>query len=146
MTQLLDKTQDQIMIFPGTWDNFRLVQWGLSESSGARLSYYDGMIEILMPGELHEVFAHIIGYLVTTFLLKKGISFVPTRQKDQGSIPVFSPSPKPSPMQGEGFDPFMLPFSHKGRRGWGKRVARRQPKSGMLPRSRTTRRCFSSGG
>jgi hypothetical protein len=36
-------------------------------------------------------------------------------------------------MQGEGFDPFMLPFSLYGRRGWGKRVARRQPKSGMLP-------------
>jgi Uma2 family endonuclease len=83
MTQLLDKTQDQIMIFPGTWDGFRLVQRGLSESPGARLSYYDGMIEILMPGELHEVFAHIIGYLVTTFLLEKGIAFVPTRQKDQ---------------------------------------------------------------
>jgi Uma2 family endonuclease len=83
MTQLLNQTQDQRMIFPGTWESFRLVQRGLSESPGARLSYYDGMIEILMPGELHEVFAHIIGYLVTTFLLEKGITFVPTRQKDQ---------------------------------------------------------------
>ncbi|MCY7282626.1 MAG: Uma2 family endonuclease [Cyanobacteria bacterium CAN_BIN43] len=83
MTQLLNQTQDQRMTFPGTWESFRLVQRGLSESPGARLSYYDGMIEILMPGELHEVFAHIIGYLVTTFLLDKGITFVPTRQKDQ---------------------------------------------------------------
>jgi Uma2 family endonuclease len=83
MIQLLNQTQDQRMTFPGTWESFRWVQRGLRESPGARLSYYDGMIEILMPGELHEVFAHIIGYLVTTFLLEKGIAFVPTRQKDQ---------------------------------------------------------------
>jgi Uma2 family endonuclease len=83
MMQVLDQTQDQKMTFPGTWKSFRLVQRGLSESPGARLSYYDGMIEILMQGELHGVFAHIIGYLVTTFLLERGIAFVPTRQKDQ---------------------------------------------------------------
>jgi Uma2 family endonuclease len=83
MAQLLDKTHDQVMTFPGTWESFKLVQQGLRESPGARLAYYDGMIEILMPGETHEIFAHIIGYLVTTFLLERGILFVPTRQKDQ---------------------------------------------------------------
>jgi Uma2 family endonuclease len=83
MVQLLDRSQDQVMTFPGTWESFRLVQQGLRESPGARLAYYDGTIEILMPGELPEVFAPIIGYLVTTILLEKGIAFVPTRQKDQ---------------------------------------------------------------
>lgn len=83
MAQLLDKTRDQWITLPGTWEGFKLVQQGLQDSPGARLSFYDGVIEILMPGELHEIFAHIIGYLVTTFLAEKGIPFVPTRQKDQ---------------------------------------------------------------
>ena len=83
MVQLLDKTRDQLITFPGTWEGFKLIQQGLKDSPGARLVYYDGMIEILMPGEAHEIFAHIIGYLVTTFLAEKGIPFVPTRQKDQ---------------------------------------------------------------
>lgn len=83
MVQLLDKTRDQLITFPGTWEAFKLIQQGLKDSPGARLAYYNGMIEILMPGEAHEIFAHIIGYLVTTFLAEKGIPFVPTRQKDQ---------------------------------------------------------------
>ncbi|HAA28681.1 MAG TPA: hypothetical protein DCE56_14590 [Cyanobacteria bacterium UBA8553] len=83
MVQLLDRTRDQLITLPGTWEGFKLVQQGLKDSPGARLAFYDGVIEILMPGELHEVFAHIIGYLVTTFLVEKGIPFIPTRQKDQ---------------------------------------------------------------
>ncbi|WP_416673684.1 Uma2 family endonuclease [Egbenema bharatensis] len=83
MAQLLNKTPDRILTLPGSWESFKLIQQGLRESPGARLAYYDGMIEIRMPGETHEFFAHIIGYLVTTFLLERGIVFVPTRQKDQ---------------------------------------------------------------
>lgn len=83
MVQLLDRTRDQLLTLPGTWEGFKLVQQGLQDSPGARLGFYDGVIEILMPGEAHEIFAHIIGYLVTTFLAEKGIPFVPTRQKDQ---------------------------------------------------------------
>ncbi|MGH2414068.1 MAG: Uma2 family endonuclease [Microcystaceae cyanobacterium] len=83
MVQLLDRTHDQLITLPGTWEGFKLVQQGLQSSPGARLAFYNGVIEILMPGELHEIFAHIIGYLVTTFLTEKGIPFVPTRQKDQ---------------------------------------------------------------
>lgn len=83
MVQLLDKTHDQLIALPGTWEGFKLVRQGLQDSPGARLAFYGGVIEILMPGELHEIFAHIIGYLVTTFLTERGIPFTPTRQKDQ---------------------------------------------------------------
>ncbi len=83
MVQLLNRTHDQLMTCPGTWAGFQLVRQGLQDSPGAKLAFYDGVIEILMPGELHEIVAHIIGYLVTTFLTEKGIEFVPTRQKDQ---------------------------------------------------------------
>jgi Uma2 family endonuclease len=48
-----------------------------------RLFYYDETIEILMPGREHELFASIIGYLVTTFLTEQGIFFQPTRSMTQ---------------------------------------------------------------
>jgi Uma2 family endonuclease len=90
MVQLSDRpdqspqqSRDQFMTLPASWDSFTLVRQGLQESRGARIAYYEGLIELLMPGEAHEIFAHIIGYLVTTFLLETGIPFVPTRQKDQ---------------------------------------------------------------
>jgi Uma2 family endonuclease len=83
MVQLQDRTEDQVMTLPGTWEGFKLVRLGLQDSLGARVAFYEGVIEILMPGELHELFAHMIGYFVTTFLAEKGIAFVPTRSKDQ---------------------------------------------------------------
>lgn len=52
MVHLLDKTRDQLITLPGTWEGFKLVQQGLQDSPEARLAFYDGAIEILMPGEL----------------------------------------------------------------------------------------------
>ena len=83
MTQLLQQSTDQRIVIQGTWEKFKLLQQASEDSPGLRLSYYNGTIEILMPGEEHEFFAHIIGYLLTTFLLKKGISFKPTGAKTQ---------------------------------------------------------------
>ena len=60
------------------WERFKFIQKGFEGSPRVRLFYYDGTIEILMPGEDHETFAHIIGYLVTTFLVEQGIFFKPT--------------------------------------------------------------------
>lgn len=83
MTKLLQKTPDQVIHLPGTWEKFKLIQQGSEDSPGVRLGYYDETIEILMPGEEHEFFAHVISYLVTTFLLKKRIPFKPTGAKTQ---------------------------------------------------------------
>jgi Uma2 family endonuclease len=78
MSPLLKKTIDQRIVHQGTWEQFKFIQKGFAGSPGVRLFYYDGTIEILMPGQEHETFAHIIGYLVTTFLAEKGIFFKPT--------------------------------------------------------------------
>ena len=78
-----NRSPDQQIRFPGNWESFELIQQALADSPGAKLSFYNGTIEILMPGAAHEKFAHIIGYLLTTFLLENGIKFVPSRQKDQ---------------------------------------------------------------
>ena len=83
MAQLLQKSADQRIVIPGSWEKFKLIQQGTEDSPGVRLSYYRGTIEILMPGEDHEFFAHVIGYLLTTFLLNKRIPFKPTGAKTQ---------------------------------------------------------------
>jgi Uma2 family endonuclease len=79
----LQKPTDQRIALQGTWDKFKRIQKEFEDSSGVRLAYYRGAIEILIPGEDHEFFSHVIGYLVTTFLLKQGIAFKPTGAKTQ---------------------------------------------------------------
>ena len=83
MPSLLDRAPDQRIVHHGTWEQFKFIQKGFDGSPGVRLSYYDEMIEILTPGREHELFASIIGYLVTTFLTEKGIFFQPTRSMTQ---------------------------------------------------------------
>ena len=83
MPSLLDRATDQRIVHHGTWEQFKFIQKGFDGSPGVRLSYYDETIEILMPGREHELFASIIGYLVTTFLTEKGIFFQPTRSMTQ---------------------------------------------------------------
>jgi Uma2 family endonuclease len=78
MPPLLNKTTDQRIVHQGTWEQFKFIQKGFDGSPGVRLFYYDGAIEILMPGQEHETFSRIIGYLVTTFLVEQGIFFQPT--------------------------------------------------------------------
>jgi len=91
MPPLLDKTTDQRIVHHGTWEQFKFIQKGFEGSPGVRLFYYDGTIEILMPGREHEIFAHVIGYLVTTFLVEQGIFFKPTgamTQEKEGVVSV----------------------------------------------------------
>ncbi len=78
MPPLLSKITDQRIVHHGMWERFKFIQKGFEGSLGVRLFYYDGTIEILMPGEDHETFAHVIGYLLTTFLVEQGIFFKPT--------------------------------------------------------------------
>lgn len=77
-TPLKTTTPDQHIVVPGTWEQFKSIQKGFEHSRGVRLFYYDGTIELLMPGRDHEIFAHIIGCLVTLFLAQKGVFFQPT--------------------------------------------------------------------
>ncbi|MGV0026734.1 Uma2 family endonuclease [Phormidesmis priestleyi] len=83
MTQVLNKSTDQRIVLSGTWKHFKLIQQGFEETSRAKLSYYNGTIEILMPGEDHATFAQVIGYLISMFLIDKGIAFKPTGDKTQ---------------------------------------------------------------
>jgi Uma2 family endonuclease len=88
MTQVLSRSIDQRIVHPGhTWEQFRLIQQGFSEFAGVRLFYYDGTIEILMPGREHEIFKGIIGLLIELFLYEKRVEFEQTgsmTQKQEG--------------------------------------------------------------
>lgn len=83
LTQPPKQTTDQRIILQGTWEQFKLMQQASESSPGVRLAFYEETIEIFMPGREHEVFSHIIGYLLTTFLLAKRIQFEPTGSMTQ---------------------------------------------------------------
>jgi Uma2 family endonuclease len=66
-----------------SWEQFENLQKGFENSRGVRLSYYDGIVEILMPGIDHELFKTVIGILIETFLLDRDIEFTPTGSMTQ---------------------------------------------------------------
>ena len=84
MMQLLTKTPDQrIVHHRRTWEQFKHIQSGFEGSSVVRLFYYNGTIEILMPGENYEFFKTIIGFLIELFLAEQGIEFIPAGSMTQ---------------------------------------------------------------
>jgi Uma2 family endonuclease len=66
-----------------TWKQFEGLQQGFENSRGVRLFYYNGIVEILMPGIDHELFKTVIGILIETFLLDRDIEFIPTGSMTQ---------------------------------------------------------------
>jgi Uma2 family endonuclease len=70
---------DRLVTLRGEWAEFKLIQQGCAQTAGVRLFYFDGAIEILMPGLLHENFSRVIGWMLSYFLLtQKQIQFTPT--------------------------------------------------------------------
>ncbi|MEL6326752.1 MAG: Uma2 family endonuclease, partial [Cyanobacteria bacterium J06626_23] len=69
---------DRLVTLQGDWAHFKLIQQGCEQSSGVRLAYFDGEIEILMPGQLHEIFADVIGWMLNYFLMANQVDFFPT--------------------------------------------------------------------
>jgi Uma2 family endonuclease len=74
---------DQVITLQGDWSHFQLLKRGFEQCRGAKLSFYDGVIEILMPGRAHELFSELIGHLLVIFLTTKGIFYIPTGSMDQ---------------------------------------------------------------
>ncbi len=84
MPLVLSPTTDQRIAYSDrTWAQFKLIQKGLEGCPGVRLFYYDGTVEVLMPGRDHEFFKSVIGFLLELFFMEKGIEFYPTGSMDQ---------------------------------------------------------------
>jgi Uma2 family endonuclease len=82
MIQSLEKprsAEDKVTVYHDrTWEQFKHIQKGLEGSPGVRLSFYEGVVEILMPGQPHEIFKKIIASLLEAFFLHWRIRVVPT--------------------------------------------------------------------
>jgi len=81
--QLLEKTDQVTVYHDRTWEQFKHIQKGLEGFPNVRLSYYNSTIEILMPGESHEFFKTIIGFLIELFLMQRGVEFIPAGSMTQ---------------------------------------------------------------
>ncbi|MBD2260235.1 Uma2 family endonuclease [Pseudanabaena sp. FACHB-2040] len=82
-------TDQRIVLAGRTWEQFKLIQKGFEDSPGVRLAYFDGTIEILIPGREHEVFKGIIALLMGVFFEEKDIEFEPTgamTQEQEGVV------------------------------------------------------------
>jgi Uma2 family endonuclease len=79
-----------------TWAQFKLIQQGFEHSPGMRLSYYQGTIEILMPGTPHEIFKTVIGCLIELFLIDREIEFTPTGSATQEKTGILALEPDES--------------------------------------------------
>jgi len=59
MTVTLDKPKDQRLVQSEiSWQQFKLIQQGFSNSPGIRLFYYNSEVEILSVSQEHEIFSN----------------------------------------------------------------------------------------
>ncbi|MBW4549713.1 MAG: Uma2 family endonuclease [Aphanocapsa sp. GSE-SYN-MK-11-07L] len=88
--------EDRLVTIQGSWEHFKLIRQGCEASPGIRLFYFDGAIEIFMPGRPHEKFSHAIGVLLTLFLAQQGIIFIGVGSADQEKAGIASAQPDQS--------------------------------------------------
>ncbi|WP_333357179.1 Uma2 family endonuclease [Microcoleus sp. N3A4] len=79
MTQTLLQPLDQRFIHSGiSWQQFKLIEQGFSDSPGIRLFYYKGEVEILAVSPEHEFFSRTICTLLAIYCAENEIEFAPT--------------------------------------------------------------------
>jgi Uma2 family endonuclease len=82
MIQGLEKpkaSEDKVVLYyDRTWEQFKHIEKGLEGSPGVRLFFHEGVVEVLMPGQLHEIFKRVISSLLDAFFLHFNINVTPT--------------------------------------------------------------------
>ncbi|OCQ97938.1 hypothetical protein BCD67_02050 [Oscillatoriales cyanobacterium USR001] len=90
MTQTLLKPLDQRFIQSGiSWQHFKLIEQGFSDSPGIKLFYYKGEVEILAVSQEHEFFSRTICTLLAIYCAENEIEFAPTgsfTQEQEGVV------------------------------------------------------------
>lgn len=61
-----------------TWHQFKAIQAGFEDVPNVRLSYCDGVLEILTTGKLHEAIRCLMGLLMGQYFLIRRIVFFPS--------------------------------------------------------------------
>ncbi len=59
------------------WQQFKTMQSLLEQQSKIKISYLDGVIELMTLGEKHETIKTIIGFLIEFYFFHQGIEFIP---------------------------------------------------------------------
>jgi Uma2 family endonuclease len=70
---------EQRFLWPNhySWEEFETLEMVLSPSSGFRMTYLDGCIELMTVGEPHELIKSLLGLFVETYLISIGMEFIP---------------------------------------------------------------------
>lgn len=70
--------EDKIVVLSGaTWADYQRLLELRGDSSGPRLAYLEGNLEIMAPSRFHESLKSMIGRLVEAWCLERGIEFSP---------------------------------------------------------------------
>jgi Uma2 family endonuclease len=78
MAVTLDKPKDQRLVQSEiSWQQFKLIQQGFSNSPGIRLFYYNSEVEIWSVSQEHEIFSRMIASLLIDYFVEKDIEFNP---------------------------------------------------------------------
>jgi len=78
MTVTLNQPKDQRLVQSEiSWQQFKLIQQGFSNSPGIRLFYYNSEVEILSVSQEHEIFSRMIASLLIDYFVEKDIEFNP---------------------------------------------------------------------
>ena len=78
MTVTLDQPKDQRLVQSEiSWQQFKLIQEGFSNSPGIRLFYYNSEVEILSVSQEDEIFSRMIASLLIDYFVEKDIEFNP---------------------------------------------------------------------
>lgn len=84
--------KEQKFTLPGyyNWQQFKAIQALIEQQSGTKISYLDGVIELMTLGEEHETIKSMIGFLVELYLFNQGIDFIPvgsaTRESEEHEV------------------------------------------------------------
>jgi Uma2 family endonuclease len=81
--QPIEMKEDQLLRLQGGWEQFELIRRGCEQNHGLRLSYFEGSIELFVPGSQHARIAHGIGVFLTGFLAHQGVLFFGTGAVEQ---------------------------------------------------------------
>ncbi|MDX2256541.1 MAG: Uma2 family endonuclease [Pseudanabaenaceae cyanobacterium bins.39] len=79
LTVRSDTEQEQRLIMPGSydWQQFEALEALLAESTGLRITYLDGEIELMTVGEPHELIKKSLATLLELYFLIMGIEYIP---------------------------------------------------------------------
>ncbi len=70
---------EQRLILPGyyTWEQFEAIESLMANSSGLRITYFDGWMEFMTLGEAHETISCILNFLLQLYFCEMGIEYIP---------------------------------------------------------------------